>query len=113
MEEEGKGEGDSLGHLLLNLAVELLVLALPELGDDDEVLDEAFKPIKPHTSQLLRVCLLNRDADDVDQGFHEGLLGACRLCLSFLLRTCWSLVLSLASHTIDNTESGGAEAETV
>ena len=45
MEEEDEGEGHSLSYLLLDLAIELFVFVLPDLGHHDQVLDESFKSV--------------------------------------------------------------------
>jgi hypothetical protein len=63
VEEEGKSEGNRFGYFFLNLSVSLIVLTLPNFGNNQQMLDEALKSIEPNVGLFVRICLHYRDAN--------------------------------------------------
>lgn len=73
------------------------------------MLDKPLKAVEPDVSLHVSVCLLNRNANDVHQCFHESLVNS-RLTVCCLLLLSWLGVgLALASHSVDQSEPGWLE----
>ena len=73
------------------------------------MLYEAFKAVEPLVSLLTRISLFNRDAYDVHQCLHKGLLNGLIRATGLLL----FVRLTLPCHAVDNGETRGLEAEAV
>ena len=73
------------------------------------MLYEALEAVEPLVGLLIRISLFNRDAYDVHQGLHKGLLNGLGGAVGLLLLAR----LTLPSHSVDNRETRGLEAEAV
>ena len=73
------------------------------------MLYEALKAVKPLVCLLTRISLFNRDAYDVHQCLHKGLLNGLIRATGLLLFAR----LTLPCHAVHNREARGLEAEAV